>query len=152
MQLGGWVSAQYPQVLVFHQTGLFLLRSSLGYDYADYFHGEAVVAFYKCVEAIVARRRRLKPELNQIQEEAAKLKANTDANEIKDLYIARSAAGAHGGELHHVSRATAVDAKLFAEEMLWKDYFDRCTGGIDAGGPRKRPGSRLGYGSGSVRR
>lgn len=105
-------------MLVYHYTGLFLLRFSLGYDYADYSHAEAVVAFWRIVEAVVYRRRRTKPELKVVLAEAAKLKHSTTANEIRDIYTARSEAAAHGEKIVHVSRTLAAEAKLFAEYMV----------------------------------
>ena len=135
-QLVGWISAQYPQVLVFHYAGLFLLRSSLGYDSADYFHAEALTAFYKMAEAVVSRRTGDRsPDLTLMQKVAAELKVSFDPTEIKALYIARGEAGAHGNRLVVLTRAQAVEAKLFADMMVWKDYLDRRDGGIAVGGP-----------------
>lgn len=143
----GWIAAQYPQVSVFHHAGRFLLRSSLGYDYADYYHAEAVVAFYKIAEAVVARRRRLSPDLKHVQQEAAKLDCQTTAAEIKDLYECRGMAGAHGSKLVVVDRREAADAQLFADEIVIKDMLDRRKGGLGAGGPRPRPVRRCGSGT-----
>ncbi len=135
-QVSGWIAAQYPQVIVFNYTGLFLLRSSLGYDYADYFHAEALVAFFKIAEAVTARRTGdLSPDLGVIQKVAAELETHFDDREIRDLYVLRGDAGAHGGRLALVSRRQAVEAKLFADSMVMKDYIDRRGGPIDVGGP-----------------
>jgi hypothetical protein len=61
-------------VFVCHNSGLFLLRSSLGYDFADSYYAEAVVAFYRIVEAVVARRLGIrKPEPKHVVQEARAL-------------------------------------------------------------------------------
>lgn len=145
LQLTGFIAAQYPQVLVFHNTGLFLLRSSLAYDFADYYHAEAVVAFYRIVEAVTARRSKVrKPEVKHVlmqlqalgllQQKSGKGTGWTK-DEVTDMYILRSGPSAHGAELAVVSRDEAVEAKLFAELVLVKDYIARRGGRIDVGGP-----------------
>jgi hypothetical protein len=148
-QLVGWIFAQYPQVSVFHNSGLFLLRSSLAYDFADYYYAEAVVAFYRIVEAVVARRLGItKPDLKDVLQEAKALglldepgqpeTTGWSADEITDIYVVRSGPSAHGAELAVVTREMAVEAKLFADAMLIKDYLNRRGGPIDVGGPVRR--------------
>ena len=142
-----WISAQYPQVLIFHYAGLFLLRSSLGYDSADYFHAEALTASYKMAEAVVSRRTGdMNPDLTLMQKVVKELGVSFEAGEIKALYIARGQAGAHGNRLVVLDRAQAIEAKLFADSMVWKDYLDRRAGGIAVGGPlshrRGRPAKK----------
>lgn len=148
LQLTGFIAAQYPQVLVFHNTGLFLLRSSFAYDFADYYHAEAVVAFYRIVEAVTARRSRIrKPDLKHVLKELQALgllhqKSDEGVgwtkDEVTDIYILRSGPSAHGAELAVVSREEAAEAKLFAEVVVVKDYIARRGGRIDVGGPIMR--------------
>lgn len=145
LQLAGFIAAQYPQALIFHNSGLLFLRSSLAYDYADYYHAEAVVAFYRIVEAVTARRSGVrKPELKHVLKEVEALgllqKKSGEGvgwtkEEITDMYILRSGPSAHGAELAVVSREEAAEAKMFAEMMLIKDYIARRGGRIDVGGP-----------------
>lgn len=145
MQLAGFIAAQYPQVLIFHNSGLLFLRSSLAYDYADYYHAEAVVAFYRIVEAVTARRSGIRrPKLKHVLKEVEALgliqKKSGEGvgwtkDEITDMYILRSGPGAHGAELAAVSRKDAAEVKIFAEMMLIKDYIARRGGRIDVGGP-----------------
>lgn len=144
-QLAGWISAQYPQVSAFHNAGLFLLRSSFAYDFADYYHAEAVVGFYRMVEAVTARRARVRRvELKHVLSEASALKMiqresgvgfGWTEEEITDMYILRSGPSAHGAQLAVVSRAEAAEVKLFAESFVAMDYLARRGGAIDVGGP-----------------
>lgn len=145
-QLAGWIAAQYPQVLTFHASGLFLMRSSLGYQYADYYYcAEAVVAFFRMVEAVTARRSgNRRPELKDVIREARTIGVAKDDGssegsgfseaEITQIYVTRSGPSAHGAELAVVKREEAVEAKLFAEMMVVKDYLARRGGPIDVGG------------------
>jgi hypothetical protein len=148
-QIAGFIYAQYPQVAIFHNSGLFLMRSSLAYDFADYYYAEALVAFYRIVEAVVARRLGIKrPELKHVLQEAKALgivdkpsevePKGWSEDEITDIYVTRSGPSAHGAELAVVTREMAAEAKLFSEMMLIKDYIGRRGGPINIGGPIRK--------------
>lgn len=113
----------YPRVSVYHHIGLLLLRTPL---LALNLNAEILLNFYKIGELIAASRANVKPNLMQVVKISKELNSSYDASGIREFYKVRSRDAAHDyGQAENINRTMATDCKLWAEELVIKDWKDR---------------------------
>lgn len=112
----------YPRVSVYHHIGLLLLRTPL---VALNLNAEILLNFFKIGELVTESRKDAAP-LKQIIQVSKELESGYDESEIKAFYKVRSRDAAHDyGQSENISRLMAADCKLWAEELVVKDWMDR---------------------------
>lgn len=122
VELQAHIALHYPQVWFYEEIGLYLLRNS--YPPWD-FYAEILLNFFKIGELVTATRYKSKPKLAHI------LKASKDLGvmhysdeEIRQFYEVRSRDAAHDwGKAEPVTRGKALECKLWAEQMVYLDWW-----------------------------
>jgi len=119
-----WIATNYPRVFIYHDIGLFLLRSSLP---AEYLYADVLLNFFKIVELVTYVRTKRNPKLGPILHESKTLKIMAlDVKEMKEFYQLRCSDAAHDWDkVCGVSRRKAVECKMWAEELIIRDMLDR---------------------------
>ncbi len=119
-----WIAMNYPRVFIYHDIGLFLLRSSLP---VEYLYADVLLNFFKIVELVTYKRAKKKPELDVILQESKTLKIIVvDESEMREFYIVRSRDAAHDWDkVREVTRRKAIECKMWAEELIFRDLLDR---------------------------
>lgn len=119
-----WIATNYPRAFIYHDIGLFLLRSSLP---AEYLYADVLLNFFKIVELVTYTRAKKKPDLDVILRESKTLKITAlDESEMREFYIVRGRDAAHDWDkVRGVSRRKAVECKMWAEELIIMDMLDR---------------------------
>jgi hypothetical protein len=119
-----WIAMNYPRVFIYHDIGLFLLRSSLP---VEYLYADVLLNFFKIVELVTYTRTKKKPELDIIVQESKTLKIiAVDESEMRKFYIVRSRDAAHDWDkVRRVTRRKAIECKMWAEELIRMDMLDR---------------------------
>jgi len=127
-----WIAVNYPQVFMYHHIGLFLLRSNFE---TEYLYAEVLLNFFKIVEIVTFVRTGKRPNVNAILKEHRKLKSkyvvmrDIEESEIREFYSIRGRDAAHDwGKVRGVSRAKALECKLWAEALIMVDMKDRTEG------------------------
>jgi hypothetical protein len=122
MELEAHIATHYPEVWFYEETGLYLLRNS----YPPWqFYSEVLLNFFKIGELVTATRYKPRPGVRDI------LRASKDLGvigcsdaEIRQFYKVRSRDAAHDwGRSRPVSREQAVECKLWAEQMVYLDWW-----------------------------
>ena len=119
-----WIAMNYPRVFIYHDIGLFLLRSSLP---VEYLYADVLLNFFKIVELVTYKRAKKKPELDVILQESKTLKIIVvDESEMREFYIVRSRDAAHDWDkVRGITRRKAIECKMWAEELIIMDMLDR---------------------------
>jgi len=119
-----WIATNYLRVFIYHDIGLFLLRSSLP---AEYLYADVLLNFFKIVELVTYTRTKRKPKLDVILQESKTLKITAlDVQEMKKFYHLRGSDAAHDwDEVRGVTRQKAIECKAWAEELIICDMLDR---------------------------
>lgn len=119
-----WIAMNYPRVFIYHDIGLFLLRSSLP---VEYLYADVLLNFFKIVELVTYKRAKKKPELDVILQESKTLKIIAiDESEMREFYIVRSRDAAHDWDkVREVTRRKAIECKMWAEKLIFRDLLDR---------------------------
>ena len=122
-QLMAWISMNYSRVVLYYSMGLFLLRSTL----IENTNPEALLNFFKIIEIVVYKRTNKKPKLRVILKENKKLNIEMlDEKDIKDFYEIRGRDTAHDwGKSKPVGRKEVVECKMWADELIIRDFADR---------------------------
>ena len=117
------ISRHYPRVFLYHYIGLLLLRTPLvGHD----LNREILLNFFKIAELVTATRTDKKATLKVISLTSRELYSHYNDSRIKEFWIVRSRDAAHDHrQAQNVSRELATDCKLFAEELIFRDWQDR---------------------------
>ena len=118
------IARLYPRVFLYHYIGLLLLRTPL---VAYELNAEILLNFFKIGELITASRTGRKPTLNRIYAATEQLMKDAYTRaEINEFWIVRSRDAAHDyQQSQNIERKLAVDCKLWAEELVVKDWMDR---------------------------
>jgi len=118
------INTHYPSVLLYHDVGRYLLRTSYpGHE----FNADILLNFFKIGEVVTASLLQVKPKLADIQRASRELgiKHFSDT-EIKRFYTVRSRDAAHDWlQTKPIPRELAVDCKMWSEAMIFKDWMHR---------------------------
>lgn len=119
-----WIAMNYPRVFIYHDIGLFLLRSSLP---VEYLYADVLLNFFKIVELVTYKRTKRKPKLGPILHESKSLKIIAlDEIEMREFYNLRGSDAAHDWDkVRGISRRKAIECKMWAEELIFRDLLDR---------------------------
>ena len=119
-----WIATNYPRVFIYHDIGLFLLRSSL---LGEYLYADVLLNFFKIIELVTYARTKRIPKLGPILHESKTLKIIAlDVKEMKEFYQLRCSDAAHDWDkVRGVSRRKAIECKMWAEELIFRDLLDR---------------------------
>ena len=114
----------YPRVFIYHDIGLFLLRSSLP---VEYLYADVLLNFFKIVELVTYKRTKRKPKLGPILHESKTLKIIAlDKKEMREFYHLRCSDAAHDWDkVRGVTRRQAVECKMWADDLINRDILDR---------------------------
>lgn len=125
----GWIAMNYPRVFIYHNIGLFLLRSNLA---TEYLYADVLLNLFKIAEIVTFTRTGKKPNLNVILKEHRKLKSKSEImqdieeSEIKEFYTIRGRDAAHDWDkVSPVSRRKAIECKLWSEALVMIDMNER---------------------------
>jgi hypothetical protein len=126
IELEAHIATQYPEVWFYEEIGLYLLRNS---DPPWQFYAEVLLNFFKIGELVTATRYKAKPGLRDVLRASKDLGVIGYSNEeIREFYKVRSRDAAHDwGESQPVSREQAVECKLWAEQMVYLDWWKHGT-------------------------
>ena len=117
------VARQYPRVFLYHHIGLLLLRTPIvGYN----LNAEILLNLFKVSELVTSVRTHRKPTLARIVETTSALGITIEDDEVKKFWQVRSRDAAHDfAQAENVERELAVDCKLWAEELVVRDWLER---------------------------
>lgn len=118
------ISTHYPRVLLYHDVGRYLLRTSYP---GHQFNSDILLNFFKIGEVVTASFLQVKPKLADIQRASRELGVEhfSDA-EIKRFYSVRSRDAAHDWlQAKPIPRELAIDCKMWSELMIFKDWWRR---------------------------